>query len=168
LYSCPQFSRVSFFIWTHFSHIPFTLLAFRRRFASSADKDCDGQGGRKWSHAHTNTPQYANKKHLPLCHLLGEMIRMDIDRAWQWRVNPFKGRDWGASSVKAPSVQFRGWNAEDNCPGKGSPTPAENACSKLTFLISLPVEIKPSSSGSLLAQAFPQCYSSFTTGSQVF
>lgn len=117
---------------------------------------------------HYHIPHHTNKKPFLCAPCSAEMIHRDIDKAWQWRANPFKGRDRGAGCVKAPSVQFRSWNAEDNCPGKGSPTPAENACSELTFLISLPAEIKFSSSGSLLGHPFSQRCSSFTTGSQMF
>ena len=117
------------------------------------------------THTHSNTP-IRNSFLCATCSV--EWVEMiHIDMAWQWRASPFQGRE-EELPVKAPSVHFRSWNAEDNCPGNGSPAPAENACSELTLLISLPAEIKLSSSGPLLVQPFPQCCSSFTTGSQVF
>lgn len=109
-----------------------------------------GQGGRKRIHAHTNTHPDTPIGSYFLCVTCSVEMICNIDMAWQWRANPFEERDW-AGCVKAPSVQFRSWNAEDNCPGKGSPTPTENACTELTFLVGLPAEIKASSSGPLLA-----------------
>lgn len=120
-------------------------------------------------HTHTHTQSNTPIRNSFLCAICSvEWVEMiHIDMAWQWRASPFQGRD-EELPVKAPSVRFRSWNAEDNCPGNGSPAPAENACTELTLLISLPAEIKLSSSGLLLVQPFPQCCSSFTTGSQVF
>lgn len=71
------------------------------------------------------------------------------------------GRIQGAGRVKAPSIWFGIWSAEDNWPGRGSPTPAGNACTGLTFPASMPAEIRLSSSAPLLTQSSLQRHLSF-------
>lgn len=135
-----------FLIHEHYFHIRFILLAF---LVPSSNKDWCSRG-RKWIHAHTNTHPDTPIGSYFFCATWSVEMIYNTDMAWQWRANAFEERDW-AGSVKAPSIQFRSWNAEDNCPGKGSPTPAENSGTELTFLVSLPAEIKSYSSGPLLA-----------------
>lgn len=150
---CRESLNFQYPVFNWYTHFLSSFLSFMPSEGISSE-DGGGQEGREPSLACTGTHHHTSARSISL-HAPG----------WQkWSIHwqgltaegqPVKGWDCGAGCVKAPSVPFRGWNAEDNCPGKGSPTPAENACSELTFPMGLPAKIKLSSSGSLLAGFFP-------------